>query len=107
MKLYNEIKNEVRNVMEAESNSLAWKQEARNRMKDVNALITAAEKVNKDDEGKSIKIDRVELVKKIRAEIEAENAAATEEPTDPDAYMTREVENGEETAETPEAPEAE
>lgn len=99
MKLYNEIKNEVRNVMEAEANSLAWKQEARTRMKDVTALITAAKKVNKD-----IEIDGVELVKKIRAEIENENenAAANLEPTDPDGYMKEEF-----ASEAPVSPEAE
>lgn len=76
MRLYNEIKVEMQNVLEAEENSKAWKDEARVRMKDVNALIVAAQKVNKD-----IEIDRAELVKEIREELtaEAEEAAAYEE----------------------------
>ena len=85
MKLFAEIKNEVSGVIEAENNSAAWKQISRERMKDVNALITAAEKVNKDENGKPIKIDRAALVKSIREEIAAENNHET--PTDPDGYM--------------------
>lgn len=90
MRLYAEIKTEMENVLEAENNSKAWKDEARNRMKDVNALIVAAQKVNKD-----IEIDRAELVKEIREELTAD----AEEPTDPDAYMSEEFANTEETAE--------
>ena len=97
MKFYNEIKNEIRNVIEAEENSAAWKLEARNRMKDVNALITAAKKVNKE-----IEIDAVELVKVIRAEIAAEKEAA-QEATDPDAYMSRELDGQEKFPDIPDA----
>lgn len=82
MRLYNEIKTEMQNVLDAENNAAAWKAEARNRMKDVNALIVAAQKVNKD-----LTIDRAELVKEIR-----EDLTNTEEPTDPDAYMYGETE---------------
>ena len=77
IKLRQEIKNEVKNVIEAEQASAAWKTEARARMGDVNALITAAKKVNKE-----ITIDGKELLDEIRAELaaEAEEAAANEEP---------------------------
>ena len=81
MKLYEEIKNEMRSVLEAEENSLAWKQEARTRMRDVSTLISAAKKVNK-----GMEIDAKELVAEIRAELdkEAEEAAAVEDAADPD-----------------------
>ena len=77
--LRQEIKNEVKNVIEAEQASAAWKAEARARMGDVNALIIAAKKVNKETE-----IDGKELLAEIRAELaaEAEEAAANEEPSD-------------------------
>lgn len=61
IKLYQEIRNEMANVMEAEANSAAWKQEARTRMKDVTALITVAKKINK-----GIEIDAAALIKEIR-----------------------------------------
>ena len=79
MKLYDEIKNEMRSVLEAEENSRAWKQEARVRMTDVSTLIRAAKKVNKDME-----IDAKELLVEIRAELdkEAEEATAYEEPAE-------------------------
>lgn len=69
LKLYNEIKAEVRNVIEAEEAAASWKVEARERMKDVSALIVAAKKVNN-----GIEIDQKELVDFIRSEI-AEEAA--------------------------------
>lgn len=77
MRLYEEIKNEMRNVIEAEENSKAWKIESRIRMKDVDALITAARKVNK-----GVEIDKAVLVAEIRAELaaEAEEESAYEEP---------------------------
>ena len=76
MKMYDIIKEEMKAVLEAEENSKAWKDEARTRMKDVNALITAAKKVNKDTE-----IVAADLVAEIRAELstEAEEAAAFED----------------------------
>ena len=77
MKLYGEIKNEMRSVLEAEANALAWRAEARFRMRDVNTLIAAAKKVNKD-----IEINAKELVATIRDELEAEaeaNAEAVDE----------------------------
>lgn len=82
MRLYNEIKVEMENVLEAENNSKAWKDESRVRMKDVNALIIAAQKVNKDME-----IDRAELIKEIREELaaEAEEASAYEDEEIPEA----------------------
>ena len=83
MRLYNEIKTEMQNVLDAENNAAAWKAEARNRMKDVNALIVAAQKVNKD-----LTIDRAELVKEIREYLTEEHV-----PTDPDAYMYGESED--------------
>ena len=64
IKLYNEIKEAVSVVMEAEANAAAWKQEARERMKNVNTLIAAAKKINKGQE-----IDANELIEKIRAEL--------------------------------------
>ena len=64
IKLYNEIKEAGSVVMEAEANAAAWKQEARERMKDVNTLVAAAKKVNKGQE-----IDAKELIEKIRAEL--------------------------------------
>lgn len=76
IRLYEEIKTEMVSVLEAEDNSRAWKQEARNRMKDVDALITAARKVNKD-----VEIDKAELVKQVREELAAE---ALEEAPDED-----------------------
>ena len=81
MRLYNEIKTEMLNVLEAENNAAAWKQEARFRMRDVNALIVAAEKVNKDENGEPIKIDRKELIAEIRAELTPE---VDEEPEEAD-----------------------
>ena len=75
IKLYNEIKAEVLNVIEAENATAAWKNEARNRMKVVNALIVAAKKVNKDAE-----IDAKTLIDFIRNEIAAENEEIAETP---------------------------
>lgn len=86
IKLYNEIKAELLNVIDAENAAAAWKQEARNRMKDVSALIVAAKKVNKETE-----IDAKTLIDFIREEIAAENEEEPAEPTDPDAYMDRET----------------
>ena len=63
LKLYEEIKSAYSDVMEAEENAAGWKAEARERMKDVNTLIAAAEKVNKT------KIDRKTLLNKIRKEL--------------------------------------
>ena len=78
MKLYSEIKAELVNVIEAEDNAKAWKREAANRMKDVNALITAAEKVNKT------KFDRKALLAEIRAELEADEQAETDVEESPE-----------------------
>ena len=91
MRLYNEIKVEMENVLEAENNSKAWKDEARVRMKDVNALIIAAQKVNKDME-----IDRAELIKEIREELAAE---AEEESAYEDEEIPETPDNMEATAE--------
>lgn len=83
IKMYDVIKEEVRNVMEAEENSAAWKTEARSRMRDVNALILAAKKINKD-----IEIDGKALVAEIRAELmpqgDASEAIETEAEETPD-----------------------
>lgn len=84
MRLYNEIKAEMLNVIDAEDNAAAWKKEAAIRMKDVNALIVAAQKVNKE-----ITIDRKALIQQIRDEITAETEPM--EPADPDAYLYREA----------------
>lgn len=83
MRLYEEIKTEVASVMEAEDASKAWKAEARIRMKDVDALIAAARKVNKDME-----IDKATLVAEIREELaaEAEEEAAYEEGDSEEDY---------------------
>lgn len=75
MRLYEEIKNEMRNVIEAEENSKAWKIEARIRMKDVDALITAARKVNK-----GMEIDKATLIATIREELAAEDIPETPNP---------------------------
>lgn len=79
LSLYTHIKAAVVTVMEAEDNSNAWKQEAKERMKDVNALIVATKKVDKLDE-----LDTKDLLSAIREEIaaEREEAQATEEPTE-------------------------
>lgn len=74
IKLYQEIRNEMANVMEAEANSAAWKQEGRTRMKDVTALITAAKKVNK-----GIEIDAAALIKEIRESLTPVEEAETPE----------------------------
>ena len=79
IRLYNEITTEMQNVIEAEENSKAWRREASVRMRDVNALIVAAEKVNKDEDGNPIKIDRKALIAEIRAEL-----APVEDETDED-----------------------
>ena len=73
MKLYNEIKAEMENVLEAEENAAAWKREAAARMKDVGALIVAAQKVNK-----GVTIDRKELIAEIRADLNPAPEAETE-----------------------------
>ena len=73
MKLYNEIKAEMAGVMEAEENANAWKREAAARMKDVGALIVAAQKVNKD-----LTIDRKALIAEIRADLNPAPEAETE-----------------------------
>ena len=73
MKLYNEIKAEMKNVIEAENNAAAWKREAAARMKNVGALIVAAQKVNKD-----ITIDRKELIAEIRVDLNPEPEGKTE-----------------------------
>lgn len=64
MKLYAEIKEAYAEVLEAEDNSLLWKEEAKARMKVVDAHIKAARIVNPD-----MKIDRAELIKKMRSEL--------------------------------------
>ena len=76
MKLYNEIKAEMKNVIEAENNAASWKREADARMKDVGALIVAAQKVNKD-----VTIDRKELIAEIRADL---NPTAVEPEPEPE-----------------------
>lgn len=86
IRLYEEIKTEMLNVIEAENNSAAWRAEARVRMRDVAALIVAAEKVNKDENGNPIKIDRKALIAEIRAELNpADTEEADEEPEEADA----------------------
>lgn len=78
IKLYNEIKNEMRNVISSEENSRAWGKVAREQMVDVKALITAAKKLNKDTE-----IIPALLIEEIREDIAAEadsEAPADEEP---------------------------
>lgn len=69
IRLYDEICTEMQNVLEAENNAAAWRAEARVRMRDVSALIVAAEKVNKDENGNPIKIDRKALIAQVRAEL--------------------------------------
>ena len=91
IRLYNEITTEMQNVLEAENNSAAWRAEARLRMRDVNALIIAAEKVNKDEDGNPIKIDRKALIAEIRADLTpAEDEAEDEETEDADTEDTNE-----------------
>ena len=83
IRLYEEIKTEMQNVLEAENNAAAWKQEARIRMHDVSALIVAAEKVNKDENGNPIKIDRKTLIAEVRADLTHEyNEGADAEEID-------------------------
>lgn len=79
IKLYNEIKNELINVIDAENNAAAWKHESKLRMRDVSALITAAKKVNK-----GIEIDGKKLLDEIREELdsETENAEPCEQESE-------------------------
>lgn len=85
IKMYEVIKDEVRNVIEAEENSAAWRAEARSRMRDVNALILAAKKINKGTD-----IDAKALVAEIRAELaapaEVDETEAEETPDNAASY---------------------
>ena len=84
IKLYQEIKNEMRTVIESEENGRAWMKLAREQLVDVKALITAAKKLNK-----GVQIIPQQLIDEVRADIAAEKEAA-------------EIEN--ETEETPDSP---
>lgn len=70
LSLYPHIKDAVASVLEAENNSLAWKQEAKERMKDVAALVTAVKKVDKLEA-----LDTKELVSFIKKELTEEEEA--------------------------------
>lgn len=99
MKLYNEMKEAMREVINAENAAKAWNMEARALMKNVDTIARAAQKI--DPEVRELSI--MEIRAKLREELMTEaNAAA--EPTDPDDYLTREVLN-EDPAEPAEEPE--
>lgn len=70
LSMYPHIKDAVASVLEAENNSLAWKQEAKERMKDVAALVTATKKVDKLEA-----LDMKELVSFIKKELTEEEEA--------------------------------
>lgn len=74
MKLYNEIKEAMATVLEAENNSKAWKQEANNRMKDVRLLINTALKITpfpKDAEGNVLAPSVNDIISQVREELTA------------------------------------
>ena len=70
MKLYNEMKNAMAHVIEAEQNAAAWKQEAADRMRKVYTLIRAEQIASET------KLNRKTVIDQLRAEF----APATEEP---------------------------
>lgn len=86
MKLYNEMKEAMKEVLNAENASKAWAIEARALMKNVDTIARAAQKI--DPEAKELSI--MEIRAKLRADLMAEVEAAAE-PTDPDNYLERET----------------
>ena len=87
IKLYENIKEAMISVVEAEEAANGWKAEAKERMKDVNILIAAAKKVNKDTE-----IDTKALLAAIREDIAAEYEEAEDEETEDDEATEEEAE---------------
>ena len=79
IKLYENMKEAMASVIEAENNANAWRVEARNRMKDVNILIAAEKKINKDTE-----INPKEIIAKIREELAPEVEDEETEETEGD-----------------------
>lgn len=69
MKLYNEIKEAMVTVLEAENNSKAWKQEANNRMKDVRLLINTSLKISNFPEGEAPSVN--DIISQVREELTA------------------------------------
>ena len=89
MKLYNEMKEAMQEVLNAENAAKAWAMEARALMKNVDTIARAAQKI--DPEAKAMTI--MEIRAKLREDLLAEAEAATEpvEATDPDEYLERET----------------
>lgn len=74
MKLYNEIKEAMATVLEAENNSKLWKQEANNRMKDVRLLINTSLKIStfpQDAEGNEQIPSVNDIISQVREELTA------------------------------------
>lgn len=80
MKLYNEIKEAMQEVMNAEANARAWQQEARSLMKNVDTIIRAAQKI--DPEAAALTIP--EIKKQLREDLTAEPEAAEAGQPDPE-----------------------
>lgn len=80
MKLYNEMKEAMQEVMNAEANARAWNQEARALMKNVDTIARAAQKI--DPEAREMTI--MEIRAKLRADLtpKAEEAEAAEPATE-------------------------
>lgn len=92
MKLYNEMKEAMQEVMNAEANARAWNQEARALMKDVDVLIRAAQKI--DPEAAKLPIQQIRAMLRDDLTPKAEEAEA--DSTEP---ATEEAEPATETAE--------
>lgn len=104
MKLYNEIKEAMATVMEAENNSKAWKQEANNRMKDVRLLINTSLKITtfpQDAEGNVQAPSVNEIIAQVREELTAPVNEA-----DPDQEYIDELKQNHPDQEPQEDPEA-
>lgn len=82
MKLYEEIKAAMSEVMEAEQNAKAWAIEARTRMKSVDVIIRAAQKIDPE----AAKLGLNEIKGMVRADL-----TPPTESTDPDEYLERET----------------
>lgn len=88
MKLYNEMREAMSEVMKAEANARAWAQEARALMKDVDVIIRAAQKI--DPEARKLNIQEIRSMLRddlTPGEADAPEADETEpatedEPTD-------------------------
>lgn len=82
MKLYEEIKAAMSEVMEAEQGAKAWAIEARTRMKSVDVIIRAAQKI--DPEAAKLGLNEIKAM--VRADLTPETVTAVDpaEPEDTD-----------------------